>query len=293
MNEKFLKKLSGREDYYPRILEAQFPRVFEKIFQIWDTNELESYLDDLLMDSRNGQRKGFPQDAASEILRLSLLYAKQQNQSGADVWDGVTEKKRYEVEQLGFKLTSHGFMQASEAGNTQAVKVFLGSGIDLETRDERDWTPLMISAFNGKEEVALLLIKSGAKINVQDINGYSPIHWAAYNGYDNVVKLLIQNGAHPNALSNFGFTPLMQAATRGHILVSAQLIAGGANVNAISNDNWTALHKAVANNHAELVRFLLSKGADPAIEYQDGCNALTLASKNRNEAIILILSPNG
>lgn len=293
MNEQFLHKLGNKEDYYPRVLENKFPRVFDKIFQLWNTPALEPYLDELMMDSRNGQRKGFPQDAATEILRLSLFYAKLHKKNDGDIWGGDQEKQRYEVEQLGFKHNASGFMQASEAGNTQAIRLFLSSGIDLETRDERDWTPLMISAFNGKEEAAFLLIKSGAKINVQDINGYSPIHWAALNGYDKVVKLLLQNGANANALSNFGWTPLMQAATRGHILVSAQLIAGGANVNAVSNDNWSALHKAVANNHADMVKFLLSKGADVAIEYQEGCNALSLAEKNRNEQIIAILSPNG
>lgn len=291
MDEKILKMIGGVSSYYPHELERQFPRVLEKITQLWGTEDLEVYLNELMMDSRNGQRKGFPQAVASELMYLGLLYEKNHKEASKDIWSNVSEKYLQEMEELGFKHSPQGFMQASEAGNLRAIQIFIGSGIDLETRDERNWTPLMISAFNGKETAAYLLIQSGAKIDAQDHNGYSPIHWAAFNGYSEVVRILIRNGANPNALSNFGWTPLMQAATRGHIVAAAQLLAGGAQVNAISKDNWTALHKAAANGHADLVRLLLSKGADTAIEYQEGGTALTLATKGRHEEIISMLAP--
>lgn len=290
MNEKILKLLNGDESLYPHGVEKNYPRVFEKIHLLWGTPELDPYLNDLIMDSRGGQRQGFPPNVASEILRLSLVHARQQDSSKGDAWGNVAEKHREGVEELGFKQTPQGFMQAAEAGNTRAIQMFLGSGISLETRDERDWTPLMISVFNGKEAAAFLLIQNGAKINVKDKNGYSPIHWAAFNGFSNVMGLLIRSGANTNALSNFGWTPLMQAATRGHVLVSAQLIAGGAQVNEISQDKWTALHKAAANGHTDLVRLLLSKGADPKVEHEKGVNALTLALKGKHEEIITMLS---
>ncbi len=291
MNEKFLQMIGGVTSYYPQLLEQQFPRVFEKVVQLWGTPAMEPYFNELMMDSRDGKRKGFPQDVASEVLRLSLVYAKTQTKASKDVWGGVTEKYRKEIEQMGYQLTPQGFLQASEAGNTRAINIFINSGVNLEARDERNWTPLMISSFNGKEAVAFLLIQSGAKIDAQDNNGYSPLHWAAFNGYSNVVGLLLKNGANPNMLSKFGWTALMQAATRGHVLVSAQLIAGGAHVNIVSSDNWTALHKAAANGHVDLVRLLLSKGADPAVEFQQGGNALTLAIKGKHEEIIAMLTP--
>lgn len=290
MNEKILKLLNGDVSLYPHGIENNYPRVLEKIHQLWGTPELDPYLNDLIMDSRGGQRQGFPPEVASEILRLSSLHARQQDLSNGDMWGYVSEKKLSGIEELGFKQTPQGFMQAAEAGNTRAIQMFIGSGINLEIRDERNWTPLMISAFNGREAAAFLLIQSGAKINVTDKNGYSPIHWAAFNGFSNVVSLLIRSGANTNALSNSGWTPLMQAATRGHVLVSAQLIAGGAKLNEISQDKWTALHKAAANGHTDLVRLLLSKGADPKIEHEKGVNALTLATKGKHDEIIAMLS---
>lgn len=290
MNEKFLQMLGGADKYYPHALELQYSRVFEKIIQLWDTPDIDPYFTELLMDTRDGKRQGFPQEVATEILRLSLWYAKRYAGRDDDLWGDSTEKDRQAVEQMGFKLTPKGFMQASEAGDITAIKRFISSGLSLETCDERNWTPLMISSFNGREAAALLLIQNGAKIDAKDHNGYSPIHWASFNGYEKVVGLLLHNGANPNALSNYGWTPLMQAATRGHILVAAQLIAKGANVDIISVDHWTALHKASANGHTDMVRLLISKGANVGIEYQDGCTALTLATKGKYEEIISLLA---
>lgn len=290
MNKKLLQHLNGDESLYPHVLQLNFPRVLDKIIQLWDSPTLEKFLNELLMDSRDGQRQGFPPEAATEIMRLSLFLTRRSNPSEQDVWASIAEKYRHGVEQMGFKLTPQGFMQASEAGNTRAIQMFLSSGADLEIRDERDWTPLMISSFNGKEAAAFLLLQNGARIDAKDKNGYSPIHWAAFNGYSNVVGLLIRSGANPNALSYFGWTPLMQAATRGHILAAAHLIAGGADVNVISSDKWTALHKAAANGHADLVRLLLSKGADPSVQSPTGGTALNMATKGNHEEIMSMLS---
>ena len=139
MNEKILNLLNGRESYYPMALESRFPRVLEKMFQLWETPDIDAYFHELMMDTRDGHRQGFPPDVASEILRLSLIHAKQRNDEGKDVWGSISEKNRQGVEQLGFKYSPQGFMQASEAGNTRAIQIFLSSGVSIDTRDERNW----------------------------------------------------------------------------------------------------------------------------------------------------------
>ena len=73
MDEKILKMIGGVSSYYPHELERQFPRVLEKITQLWGTEELEVYINELMMDSRDGQRKGFPHTVASELMYLGLL----------------------------------------------------------------------------------------------------------------------------------------------------------------------------------------------------------------------------
>ena len=63
----------------PKELAIQYPRIFNKIVELWRRPLLcEKYLDELLMDER-GTRKGFPEDVATELTVLKnhfLVHAK-------------------------------------------------------------------------------------------------------------------------------------------------------------------------------------------------------------------------
>ncbi|MBI4937627.1 MAG: ankyrin repeat domain-containing protein [Nitrosomonadales bacterium] len=292
MNEIMLKLVLGKDQLYPHALEKQFPRIVNKIIELWDTPQMEAYFLDLMVDKR-GDRQGFPSAVATEIYYLSQVYDRTRKlDKGNDVnpWANIDIRKQEEIRGKGYQYTPQGFLKSAEAGDKAAVLLFLASGVDINTRDERGWTPLMISSFNGSEEIAELLIRSGADINAKDNAGYGPMHWAAFNGFHKVIRLLLEKGASPNAQSNFGWTPLMQAATRGHLAAVKQLVEGRANVNIASKDGWTALHKASANGHIDVVKLLLASGANPDMRYQDGSTALSIATKNRNEALIALLS---
>lgn len=53
-------------------LEA-FPRVLQRVQHHWASRACDSYLQSLFMDSRDGNRRGFPVDAASELMFLVKL----------------------------------------------------------------------------------------------------------------------------------------------------------------------------------------------------------------------------
>jgi len=290
MNEQLLKFLDGDETLYPRELEQHFPRILNQIAELWNTPDMEAYFQELMLGKRGETRQGFQTDIASEIFTLYGVYTKQHFRPDTNVWSDVPDLKRQELEYLGYDLSPKGFSKAVEAGSDAAVRLFLSFGVDVNVRDERDWTPLMSASFNGNEEMAALLIRCGAKIHAEDRTGYTSLHWAAFNGHTAVVKMLIAKGANVDARSQFGWTPLMQASTRGHVKVVEILLARGTAVNDRTQDGWTALHKAAANGHAEIVMMLLDKGADLTIEYPDGSTAYSLADKNGHVKIARILS---
>lgn len=290
MDARLLEILNNREQNYPHALEQQFPRVFAKIMALWDSTEIDAYFVDLLVSHRH-DRQGFPEAVASEIIYLSMVHAQQRGREEVvDVWGHISDFTRQEIERLGGVCSAGGFIKAAEAGSREIVGLFLSAGIDVDTCDERKWTPLMISSFNGNEEMALLLIKSGANVHHQDNAGYTPLHWAAFNGYVKVVQLLLSRHADKDARSTYGWTALLQAATRGHLSVISVLLEYGANVNLASNDGWTPLHKASANGHYPEVMLLLSKGADKEAQYVDGTTALDLAKKNKHDQIASLLN---
>jgi len=290
MDARLLRILNNREQNYPHALEQQFPRIFTKIMSLWDAPEIDAYFIELMVSHRPG-RQGFPKEVASDIVYLSSVHARQRGREEVvSVWGDVPDVVREEIERRGGCCTAAGFIKAAESGSREMVGLFLSSGMEVDSYDERLWTPLMVSAFNGNEEMAELLIKNGANIHHRDSAGYSPLHWAAFNGYANVVQMLLNQKADVNARSSHGWTALLQAATRGHLSVVSLLIRNGANVNLASNDGWTPLHKAAANGHFAEVMLLLHKGADKQAKYNDGTTALDIAIKNKQAQIAEILS---
>jgi ankyrin repeat protein len=290
MDAKLLRILNDREQNYPHQLAKQYPRILKRILSNWDLPTCDEIFLELLMN-RRPDRRGFPAEVASDIMYLSMVHARQrQVDQGGDRWQQVSDVFREEIEQQGVPFSADGFIRVTEAGRHDLVALFLSSGADIETNDERRWTPLMMAAFNGHEKLVRLLVRAGANIHHRDNAGYVPLHWAAFNGFAKVVKLLLTDEAVVDVCSNFGWTPLLQAATRGHLSVSYMLIEHGADVNARSNDGWTPLLKAAANGHLPEVMLLLEKGANINARTSEGVTALELATRNKHEGIIAALS---
>jgi ankyrin repeat protein len=295
MNEKLRDLLKGIDAPYPANLEAQFSRVLNRIVELWDTNKLEGYFAELMIDNRGGTRRGFPPEVASDIFALSMAHTKLHRNAlsaspSTNPWAGINTTRKFSVELQGYSFTPKGFNRASELGDRGAIESFLRSGMDINARDEHGWTPLMVATFNDKDDVAIFLIDHGADILVTDGAGYGPLHWASFKGLGNVVRQLIKRNVDVNAQSRYGWTALLQAATRGHLLVADELIAAGADVNLASNDGWTPLHKSSANGHMEMAKLLVSYGADLDAKHMDGSTPLDLAYKNGHTKLVEMLA---
>lgn len=287
MNERLLRLLNGNASLYPNQLERRYIRVLDNILKLWDTPQIKPYFFELLVSKPDGSTHNFPQDVVREIMVLSNVYDYHERmKAGA----ATGERKRRVPNQGNYPQISDEFMEYIERGNLEMVQKLLAVREDmLEARDEREWTPLMISSFNGNEKLALYFICRGAQIDVRDKNGYTPLHWTAYNGFDKVVDMLIREGADVNAYSDFGWTPLIQAATKGHVIVAMKLIAAGARINEVSDDGLTALHKAAANGHEQMVQLLLKKGADISIKSSSGNSALDMSETNKHKSLAEML----
>lgn len=290
MNPRHFNLLGGNEGYYPRALEEKFPRVFNKLVELWETSQADPYLQDLMMNTRDGTRKGFPSDVATEIFRLSTYYNNLHHpKETVDVWASDRNVVHKEVEKPKVKFVSKSFLDIVEEGDLETIARMISEGADIHVRDERNWCALMVAAAAGKDEVLSLLLKSGAQFGVRDFQGFSALHWAAFNGHSKIVKILLALGDEPNAKSLHGFTPLIQAASKGHFLVCALLIEQGAEVNASTDEGWTALHKASLNGHAQIVKLLLDRGANKNTHHRDGSTPVDSAVKVGNPAIIALL----
>ncbi len=287
---------SAFADKYPHKLAAGFPHVMHRLEEYWnDADALTEYFSELMVSKRPG-RRGFPPEVGAEILALSLAYdrigpIKPAEQERASVRNALTddvwgyERAIAELERLNIPRTMAGFARAVEAGDEHVCRLFLHAGFDVNARDTREWTPLMIASFNGRETLAIELIKLGASVHAQDADGYTPLHWGTFNGHAKVVQLLLRKGAEVNAVSRANITALVQAAARGHAAIVQLLLQHRANVNITARDGSTALLKAVANGHWQIINMLLDAGASTKVTMQNGITLAAIAAHSRDPRI--------
>lgn len=313
MDERLVKILGGEGKFYPYGLESTYPRIFARIMALWNKPGMEDYFLELMVQERE-ERAGFPPEIAAEIVRLSLVHASQNaSNKKHDIWEVSADKfanfkppvsienvnawkplpllTKQEIEKLGIPCTPKGFHAAVETGVRRVVSIFLEARVNTEIYNERGWTPLMLAAFNGHDEILSLLIKHKANLFASDLLGNTALHWAADAGQTSSAKLLIENRATVDAGNNAGCTPLSLAAAKRHLGVVLMLIDSGAKPNAAARDGSTALHKATAAGYTEITRALLHHGADASLKNLAGETPLTLAAKNDHHAVLKILMP--
>lgn len=292
MNKGMLELVYGEESIYPKQLELHHPRILEKIVQLWHTPQMEEFFLELMVNTRS-DRQGFSHEVVSELFYLSEVFEGTRNlpkvydenplaqlnhklvrtenfkhspqefvnmraPSDDSPWASIGENSRHEIESLGYPCTAAGFLKAAGAKDLKAIGLFLHCNINIDTCDERGWSPLFLAAFNGNLELAKLFLEFGANVNLKDNGGFSPLHWAAFNGHANAIMHFVTHDAEINAHSLRGWTPLMMAAMNGHLHACSALIACGAETSLVSSHGWTALQKASFNHHVPVIKLFLS-----------------------------------
>lgn len=298
MNPKLAQLLEAHPEAYPQHMQQKYARVLDKISNAWGTEELDAIFTELLVADHEN-RQGFPTEVAREIFSLHLLYekSKRNEEQESDPWALEPQMSPEESAEYIEKMKQHGvpftpvtMFKAVEQGDTRLAFDFVRAGMDVDIRRSDEWTPLMVTLFNGHEETAMMLLSRGANVRAKGRNGYEAIHWAALNGYERAVRFILKKGGDPNATTEFGWTPLLQAASRGHVGIARLLIGKGALLDAAEQEGWTPLHKACANGHVEMAHLLVAHGADARRRAKNGITPLELAIKSKNFDLIEALS---
>ncbi|MEQ1766489.1 MAG: hypothetical protein ABL859_03595 [Methylotenera sp.] len=93
MNEKLLQLLRNDVSLYPTKLELEYPHIFNKILEIWETDQANEYFNLVVFDSR-GDRLGFPDEVSNELWKLHLhrlkINSEFKDPAKKDYWDWVS-----------------------------------------------------------------------------------------------------------------------------------------------------------------------------------------------------------
>jgi ankyrin repeat protein len=177
--------------------------------------------------------------------------------------------------------------RAARADNAGGVERLLERGVDPNVRDDQGQTALLVAMREPSPKVVEVLIAS-PKVNVELRNSKdeSPLMLAALKGQQDVVMKLIARDADINKP---GWAPLHYAATNGHVAIMKVLLEKHAFIDAQSPNGTTPLMMAAMYGSSEAVKLLVDEGADQAMKNQQGMTALDFAKKaNRGDAALVL-----
>lgn len=179
------------------------------------------------------------------------------------------------------------FFRAVRADNASGVKSLLNRGFDPNTRDAQGQTGLLIALREPSPKVIQVLLDSPkTDVEARNPKDESPLMLAAIKGQQDVVTKLIERDADINKP---GWTLLHYAATNGHVAIMKQLLDKDAFIDAQSPNGTTPLMMAAMYGSAAAVKLLLDEGADPLMKNQLGMTATDFAQKaNRTDALKMI-----
>lgn len=167
-------------------------------------------------------------------------------------------------------------ISACQYCNPSAALFIIGlRGVEVDCRNERGATPLLLSSMEGMTRVVEALLDhddnlakrttTGVVYNSKtDVNScLSPLLAASTNGHEDIVRILIEHGADVNeeipVTTGCRLTAVLAAAQHGHTSIVELLINNGAVLSHTSPDGSTPLLMACRYGHSSTADFLLSK----------------------------------
>ncbi|NOR46379.1 MAG: hypothetical protein GQ534_12410 [Candidatus Delongbacteria bacterium] len=183
----------------------------------------------------------------------------------------------------------------------ESFKLLLSYGLDINSKDKYNNTPIRNAVYSGKDMVEFLLTngsdpapKECMNGNTCKIEGRTPLHNAMYTNDVEVVKLLIDHKAPVDIQDKDGTTSLILAIRNGSTEIVTVLLENNANPNLQENVLGQApLHIAASKGYLGIVELLLENGAKLNSEDNKGNNALYLATFHKNKDVVKSLLLKG
>jgi len=172
------------------------------------------------------------------------------------------------------------FFRAIASDSPQVLQALAARGFDLNTRNDKFEPPLWLALRAGSLKVADFLIdRPDVDVEARNAKDESALMMAALKGHLPQAQALIRRGAHVNKP---GWTPLHYAATADVATAPALvelMLEHHAYIDAVSPNGSTPLMLAAMYGNAKVVPILLDGGADPTLKNDQGLTAVDFAHR--------------
>lgn len=122
------------------------------------------------------------------------------------------------------------YFDAARAGRQDMLGEFIDARYDLNTRDDKGYTALILAAYHGRQAAVEQLLRAGADPCAQDKRGNTALMGAIFKGELSIAKRLMQVDCAPDQRNNAGQTAAMYAALFQRTEVLRGLAAKGADL---------------------------------------------------------------
>jgi uncharacterized protein len=199
-----------------------------------------------------------------------------------------------EADKPSKRVANRRLLAAAERGDATAAALAIRAEANLETRDERERTPLLLAATHDRLGVARLLVHLGADPDALDDQHDTPWLVTGVTGSVDMLEVLLPTEPDVTIRNRFGGTSLIPASERGHVAYVRRAVRTDIDVNHVNDLGWTALLEAVilgdgSRRYQQIVTILLGAGADPKIGDRQGVTALQHAERRGQREVARIL----
>ncbi|WP_341356781.1 ankyrin repeat domain-containing protein [Rossellomorea sp. y25] len=179
---------------------------------------------------------------------------------------------------------------AASKGHTEVVKWLLNNYSDVNLSNRKKETALMLSIRSNYVTIVNQLLQKRANPNLYDDSNLSPLLFAAKNGHLDIVKSLLEHGANVDARDSKGNNALMIAIQNNQLNIIETLLETQLNINSINENSYTALHFAMKSPAAlSITKVLIDKGADISLKCRSGESPLFKACHLGNIEVVRYL----
>lgn len=197
---------------------------------------------------------------------------------------GTMNFKNY-CEKTGGNNPEKNLLDGSKNQDVGLVLGTLACGVDVNVKDERGCTPILLTAdrdcgtgkfdiFSGgaySDKIILALLDNGAIAEDLDpVTMETPLHKLTRHQDLKTISSLVLLEADIDAQDSEGYTPLMRAVETGSDLVVDSIVSGNANLNLKNKNNQTAVDIAKQKKFDWLLEYLVEATHLEVVGTDDG-----------------------
>ncbi|KAL8768317.1 MAG: hypothetical protein Q9194_005742 [Teloschistes cf. exilis] len=176
-------------------------------------------------------------------------------------------------------------------GRWKCVSLLLKKGVQVNSTNSKNITPLLAAVDEGNISVVkLLLAQKDLRADITNQDGHTPLACAVIHGHEEIVKLLIdRNDVQVDSKDHKGRAPLSYAVGQGRLSIAKKLLQRKADIGLVDNKDMAPLSSAAGKRYQSLVNMLIQRDADIESKDKEGRTPLSYAVEEGHESLVNIL----